>query len=884
MAEPAKTPRDDSGSVGAASASLPHEMAIVVPKVARAIASLTASRRRAAIVLLLSLALGALALVWGLNIEIDTDLRALLPESAPSVEALDVLEERKGSAERFIVAIEAPTAEDAEAMVAGLAEEIESWPETEEITVIRDYTSLRDHALYFLELDQLEKLRDELDAERKQAVARAMGPGLAGGPVDVEAVSAGSNWDDPGFDELDWGGEGEQPNAPEAKAGAADVDPFDLDSFLDEQRQALVDSSGLETAEVNLIWPDENAEGEIEWREEVGRAYTNEDGTVRTIQASLSTPATDVQFAQEVVSRVNERAEALIEGGVDGQTRAEVVAAYNVSSDVDAILRDAKRATWISAALVVAVLLLGFRNLRALLLIVIPMSVAMGLTLAVARLSFGELNALTVFLFAVLFGMGVDFSVHLFALRERQGTVADWQAVLESHLRPLAATMLTTAGSLAVLALAEFKAFREFGLISAVGVAICFLSAILLVPATDTLLGPLRRKPKAPRRDPGVPVAPRFAKVFARARYLVLAGLAVVAFVGAPKLSMEKDTRALKAEREDDTPQIAYGSTGGRCTKTLAFVADSPEDLDLIVDRMLDERMRLLPGAIDTGQSREPWVRDVYSVRTLMPAEQWKKAAVITEIGARTNDFLAELPDLDAEARSHQSHLEALERLSKADPLQLDELPSWAVEPFRERNGRTDRIAHACLNIAGYHIDELVAVRHRVDEITEHTDARPADSRLVFADLMELVERDAERLPAWALGVILLFIALDLRRLGPTLACFATLGLGLSLVVGVMGLWPLKLNFFNIVVMPAVVGLGIDASIHLWHARERASLAATGKASLLAAMTTAAGFSGLLAAEHAGLRSIGEVGVVAIVVCVGVAFLALYPIRRPPKS
>jgi uncharacterized protein len=189
-----------------------------------------------------------------------------------------------------------------------------------------------------------------------------------------------------------------------------------------------------------------------------------------------------------------------------------------------------------------------------------------------------------------------------------------------------------------------------------------------------------------------------------------------------------------------------------------------------------------------------------------------------------------------------------------------------------------------CLDIAGWSIDELVAVRQRLDALFAGIDVHAADSRLVFADLMELVERDAKRLPGLSLLVILAFIALDLRRLGPTLRCFITLALGLALVLAIMGLWPMRLNFFNVVVMPAVIGLGIDASIHLWHARERASIGATGKASLLAALTTVAGFSGLLAAEHAGLRSIGEVGVAAIIACVGVAFLALYPIARSGRS
>jgi len=849
----------------------------------RLVGWITASKLNSAAVLLAALVLASFTASYGSSIRVDTDLRALLPETSRSVVALDALEQRSGASERFIVAIDASTPEDADAMAKGIAEEIASWPETKQLTIIRDYTSIRDHALYFIELDQLETLRDELDGQRKRAVARAMGPGLSDGEVDLAAVSVGTDWDDDGegdSDGLDWNAE--DPSA--AKPSPSADEDFDLDAFMTEQRERLVESSGLDADEIALIWPSENERGEVEWQDRVGRPYANAEGTVRMVQASLTRPATNIEFAQDVVGRVERRAAELREDRVAADTRAEVVAAYDVSAEVDAVLRDARRATWISTIAVLTVLLIGFRNFRALLLIAIPMAVAMMITLAVAKLGFGELNALTVFLFAVLFGMGVDFSVHLFALRERQGPIADWSTIVAQHLRPLGSTMLTTSGSLSVLGLAEFKAFREFGIISAIGVAVCLVAALLLIPAIDTLVGPLRRRPLPAAPPASAGRQSRLAAGLAKLRPVLLAGIAIVAVIGAPKLEIEKDTRALKSEQSQDHNKIAYASTGSRCSKTLAILADTPEDLDLAVERMLAEQGQLLPGAVDTGEPRAPWVGEVYSLRTLMPTDQQAKASVIAQVGARTNDFLAELPDLDDDARGRQTHLEALERLSKAGPLVPDELPDWAIDPFREHDGETERIAHVCLDIAGYRIDELVAVRERLDLLFADIDVQAADSRLVFADLMELVEHDIDRLPLLALLVILIFIAGDLRRVGPTLICFATLTLGLGLVLGIMGLWPLRLNFFNLVVMPAVVGLGIDASIHLWHGRERDSLQATGKASLIAALTTVAGFSGLLAAEHPGLRSIGEVGVVAIIACVGVAFLALYPIAVANRS
>jgi predicted RND superfamily exporter protein len=850
-----------------------------------------ARKSRSAVVLITALLLGIVAVWYGGSIEVDTDLRRLLPKSAPSVAALDLLEQRKGSAEGFVVAIEAPTPEDANAMVNGLADEIASWPETTSVVTERDYTPLRAHALYMLDLEQLEKLRDELKAERKQAVARAMGPGLIDeSGLDPEQLG-GQNWDDPDAEQLDWG-PAEPPSQPASPTGAQPSEPAkddgaNIQTFLSEERQRLIERGILDPEEVALIWPEENEQGQIPWAEHVGRPFEAEGGKVRTIHASLSTPATDVEFAQDAVARVERRAAALREqAGLSADTRVQVVAAYNVSRAVNTIVRDAGRATWISATSIILVLLIGFRGLRILPLVLVPMFVAMTVTLAIAKLAYGNLNALTVFLFAVLFGMGVDFSVHLFALREHQGKHADWPEVIRDHFRPLASAMLTTSGSLIVLALAEFKAFREFGVIAAIGVFVCFVCATLLVPVTDHLIGPLRREPKPAKQKP--PLSPRVVPWISGLRYVALALLTGVALYGAPKLRMEKDTRVLNSTGEENTAankEIKYRQTGGRY-KSLALVSDSPEQLDIVVQRFqeLEKNGEILPGAIDTGNPRNPWVKEVYSLSTVMPTDQEAKAKVIADIGGQVNDLLAELPDLDEEARRYQTHLEALERMTKADPLTFDELPAWSVEPFLEKGGSekasADRIAHVYLDIAGYSIDELVAVRHRLDELLADTDVRAADSRLVFADLMVLVERDAQRIPVYALIVIFLFIAFDLRAVVGTIACFLTLVLGAVLAIAVMGLWPIHLNFFNLVVMPAVIGLGIDTSIHLWHGREKHSLAATGKAALLSALTTVAGFSGLLAAHHAGLRSIGEVGVMAILTCVGVAFLALYPIRR----
>ena len=433
------------------------EVGPIASGIARAIAWLVASKARCAALLVTLLVLAGLALAYGKSIRVDTDLRALLPATAPSVIALETIEARKGSAEQLVVAVESPDDAANAAMIEVLVAEVGSWSETESLTSVRDFTPLRDHALYFLDLEQLVELRKTLSDQHKRAVARALGPGLTGDPIDPDAVG-GNDWDDPTEgDELDWGPPAETPpaEAPPAEAPPAEAppeappqaeppkaEPFDLDRFLTEQREQLVAQGKLEAKEVDLIWPREDEQGHIVWEERVGQPYVSDKGDVRVLKASLSRPATDVQFSQEVVRRIESAVAAAKARGIAVDARVEVVAAYDVSKEVDTIVRDANRATWISATLIIVVLVVGFWSARALTLVLVPMAVSMALTLAVATALYGVLNALTVFLFAVLFGMGVDFAVHLFAQRQAQMLWNLWARAQRldwlSHVRMIA--------------------------------------------------------------------------------------------------------------------------------------------------------------------------------------------------------------------------------------------------------------------------------------------------------------------------------------------------------------------------------------------------------------------------------------------------------------
>jgi len=107
--------------------------------------------------------------------------------------------------------------------------------------------------------------------------------------------------------------------------------------------------------------------------------------------------------------------------------------------------------------------------------------------------------------------------------------------------------------------------------------------------------------------------------------------------------------------------------------------------------------------------------------------------------------------------------------------------------------------------------------------------------------------------------------------------------IGLVAMVGAMAALGLQLNIFDLVVLPSIVGIGVDSGVHVYH-RYRSEgpgslplvLQRTGVAVLMATLTTMVGYSGLLFASHAGLVSIGELALLGLFTTL-VSALLLFP-------
>jgi predicted RND superfamily exporter protein len=120
-------------------------------------------------------------------------------------------------------------------------------------------------------------------------------------------------------------------------------------------------------------------------------------------------------------------------------------------------------------------------------------------------------------------------------------------------------------------------------------------------------------------------------------------------------------------------------------------------------------------------------------------------------------------------------------------------------------------------------------------------------------------------------AMIFLLNLFSFRSFRWTMVAMLPLLVGFLWLFGIMMITGLMFNFYNLVVLPAILGIGEDSGVHLAHRyieEGRNSvwsvLSSTGQHITMGAATTMLGFAGLIFTNHPGLQSLGLIATIGI--------------------
>lgn len=516
------------------------------------------------------------------------------------------------------------------------------------------------------------------------------------------------------------------------------------------------------------------------------------------------------------------------------------------------------------AILLIALIIYAYlRSVRALLIIFIPVLMGMGITLGITRLVIGHINIITGFLMGIVSGLGVDYGIHLvlrLRLENDEPSSSDpdpvWR-VLKSSGHSVFVGAVAASMSFFLLCFSSFRAFSEFGFICGVGITavlVCLLS-------TFSTLSRLFRLQVAPKRKSLIPWTPRLP-VLSLPKGLVVGSVVTVALVAlATQVQFEYDfdkmlQHSAKMEALSDLVDAIYDRSS-----TPSAISVPEKETALKIEKVIKD------------QYMPSLVSEMISAASIVPDDQIEKQKILFQIEEKIKPFKDKWIEdaLDVPADVVRSWV-------KAVPFTFEELPSHIQDSLRG----TTKAGYLIYLYPAVSLSELVGVKKYANMIRDIEQQFPevltGSDAVIFSDILNLISRDGATILLAIFLSVGLFIWINVRKVSDSLLSYLPLLVALPVGMGLMVLFNVKFNIFNIAIIPTFVAMGIDVPIHIVHrARECGSgfKAAKDLATSinLALMTAGVGFGVLIGARAGVLKSLGWI---ALLGTAGIWWIGLF--------
>jgi predicted RND superfamily exporter protein len=510
------------------------------------------------------------------------------------------------------------------------------------------------------------------------------------------------------------------------------------------------------------------------------------------------------------------------------------------------------------------------------------------LTLGATGLLYGRLNLYTMFVISILFGMGIDYSIYTIGYAQklvmRGRTWAESLAeTLSTLFFSLVVAMLTTAGGLLCLRASRFVGFYEFGVIGAAGIFISLLATFLLLPAWVFLfedLGArfrvLRFLDVTPKHDysmlPGVDRVKDWTG-FTRKTAMACLGITAILVFFVPRgvrfefdfaNLREKPKKLTPAEeeynRKHDFPVSHAIASNRRSSQPVVIVADRQETMDELHDTLMNR----------FTVEHDTLLRSFLTYRTFVPkaADQQARLPYLKQI-----DSLVGASVFDKAEGDDAEMIRRLRAMAKARSFGAEEIPPWALNLLRERDGSYGKIAFVYGNFESSNAKEADKFEKRYGSfrLKGGEEPRAFSSAFIYADIIRIVKEDSRWMFLLMVVVLLAMLHVILRSFLYAAIHGIEMAVGVIWTLGICGLLGYKINVFNIIAITTLQGVAVDVTTYVILAylrlgRNRIGDIFKGIAGMMAAaeLTTLAGYAGMLFVNNQGIASIGKFAVVGL--------------------
>lgn len=765
------------------------------------------------------------------NLKIDTDLRALFKGDNEMVLELEKMEDIVGSYSTVLVVAHSPNREKNIEALRLVKEKIDGNPLVRFVEFDRDVEYLEKNALLFATVDELQKVKSEVQNQIAKAVKKEL--------------------------EFDGESDASNENSSENKESTEN-----LTSKMDEV---------LEKAESYRA------------KYKMDKFYEVENGTYVAMKVRPAGGETNVSDSKKIVDLL----EKAISEVQPEKLGVEVEAGglfRNKLREMTAIYNDVFSTLAICIILLSLTIIFYFRSLRALLIVFFPLS--SGVLSAISAMQFfvGGFNIISAFSFTILYGLGIDFSIHLlgrFSEQVEQSSTTE-EALIKSMpvvMPSIFCGAITTVAAFFSLIMIDFKGFSDFGLAAALGVSTSFLAIMIFFPAIVFFfdrMKPLRIKARTTDFLASVYTALSKKSSLVFAVFLVVTALAAVS-IKFGEIEYNFDNLSFPGKYDESITN--HYRNAQKKAKTDVISTGLPSFIVTNSAEETEDATRTLT-KIKAEKSTSIELKDLISIYTFLPEDQEEKIKIIKDIRRLIERKINLFSDDEIE-RYNKDFKPYLEVSSVMDK---EKLPDWIMDKLSLKDGSSDRFIMVALggnksdvNDVMRIIDEFGTIRGNINNY------KLLGSYMLLSEIKKVIEYHVPLAIVFAFCAVFIVLVLLYRSFINAFVVFLPLAAGILWMILTAVICGIKFNVFNMIIIPTVIGTGIDSAIHIYYRYRSApekmieNLKNTGGSVFYSSLTTLVGFGSVALAKHKGLQSIGIMASIGIVT-VTLVNLVFFPV------
>lgn len=473
-----------------------------------------------------------------------------------------------------------------------------------------------------------------------------------------------------------------------------------------------------------------------------------------------------------------------------------------------------------------------------------------------------EISAISLGIGAVLIGVTLDYSLHILTHIRNNETLNE---LFDGVSKPILMCSISTACAFLCLLFVDSTALQDLGIFAAISVLGASVFALVFIP--QFYKSRWVKKSKASLLD-------KIATYDFHKNKILIGSLAAILMLSAftyQRVNFNKDISKLNYQPETlKSAEAKLDSLLHISSKSLYVITYGNNEQEVLETN--DDIFHQLQ-SLET----ENKLISYNSVGALVGSDKKQQTTIhhwnqfwTSELKSKTQTALIKSGNkFGFKASTFEEFYSLLAKdfqpLSIGDYRAINVIP---IDDFIAKDGDFLTVT-SVVNVENDHIEEMITSFSNFDNTLV------IDRQAINETLLGHLKNDFNKLLVYCVLGVLLLLFLFYQNIRLTLVTILPIIITWFITIGMMGLFHLEFNIFNIIISTFIFGLGVDYSIFMTNGlRSGKSVMVTQKTSIiLSVLTTVLGVGVLIFAKHPALYSLATISTIGILAAMSVSFV-----------